>query len=159
MTAPLYPRALSARGAFVVVSRLPEDLAAYPTPVSCRSFVRSRLCSAWPSVAARSSTSPWWASRAATARPSSRNGSTSCSRRRKPSHARPAATTPKSGVPLSVGGLNEQSEVGLFEAGISQCGEMDALQSIIQPTVGCSLAWARRTVRISVRRSRSAWRS
>ncbi len=40
------------------------------------------------------------------------------------------------GVPLSVWGLNEQSEVGLFEAGISQCGEMDALQSIIQPTVG-----------------------
>ncbi len=40
------------------------------------------------------------------------------------------------GVPLSVWGLNEQSEVGLFEAGISQCGEMDALQPIIQPTVG-----------------------
>lgn len=40
------------------------------------------------------------------------------------------------GVPLSVWTLNEHSELGLFEAGISQCGEMDALQSIIQPTVG-----------------------
>lgn len=40
------------------------------------------------------------------------------------------------GVPLSVWALNEHSELGLFEAGISQCGEMDALQPIIQPTVG-----------------------
>ena len=40
------------------------------------------------------------------------------------------------GVPLSVWLLNEQSEVGLFEAGISQPGEMPALADIIQPTVG-----------------------
>ncbi|WP_295435684.1 bifunctional UDP-N-acetylmuramoyl-tripeptide:D-alanyl-D-alanine ligase/alanine racemase [uncultured Prevotella sp.] len=40
------------------------------------------------------------------------------------------------GVPLSVWLLNEQSEVGVFEAGISQPGEMDALRDIIQPTVG-----------------------
>lgn len=40
------------------------------------------------------------------------------------------------GVPLSVWFLNEQSEVGVFEAGISQPGEMDALRDIIQPTVG-----------------------
>ena len=40
------------------------------------------------------------------------------------------------GVPLSVWGLNEQSEVGVFEAGISMPGEMEALQSIVQPTVG-----------------------
>lgn len=40
------------------------------------------------------------------------------------------------GVPLSVWLLNEQSEVGVFEAGISQPGEMDALHDIIQPTVG-----------------------
>lgn len=40
------------------------------------------------------------------------------------------------GVPLSVWSLNEQSRLGLFEAGISECGEMDALQSIIQPTIG-----------------------
>ena len=40
------------------------------------------------------------------------------------------------GVPLSVWLLNEQSEVGLFEAGISQPGEMQALRDIIQPSIG-----------------------
>lgn len=40
------------------------------------------------------------------------------------------------GVPLSVWLINEQSEVGVFEAGISQPGEMEALRDIIQPTVG-----------------------
>jgi len=40
------------------------------------------------------------------------------------------------GVPLSVWLLNEQTDVALFEAGISQPGEMDALHDIIQPTIG-----------------------
>ena len=40
------------------------------------------------------------------------------------------------GVPLSVWLLGEQTEVGLFEAGISQPGEMQALRDIIQPTIG-----------------------
>lgn len=40
------------------------------------------------------------------------------------------------GVPLSVWLLNEHSELGIFEAGISEQGEMAALQSIIQPTIG-----------------------
>ena len=40
------------------------------------------------------------------------------------------------GVPLSVWLLNEQTEIGLFEAGISQMGEMEALHDIIQPTIG-----------------------
>ena len=40
------------------------------------------------------------------------------------------------GVPLSVLQLNKQSEVGVFEAGISQLGEMDKLESIIKPTIG-----------------------
>ena len=40
------------------------------------------------------------------------------------------------GVPLSVWLLNEQSQIGLFEAGISQPGEMAALRDIIQPTIG-----------------------
>ena len=40
------------------------------------------------------------------------------------------------GVPLSVWLLNEQTQVGLFEAGISQLGEMEALHDIIQPTIG-----------------------
>jgi alanine racemase len=40
------------------------------------------------------------------------------------------------GVPLSVWLLNDQTQVGLFEAGISQLGEMEALHDIIQPTIG-----------------------
>ena len=40
------------------------------------------------------------------------------------------------GVPLSVWGLDEQTEVGIFEAGISKPGEMDALADIIKPTIG-----------------------
>ena len=40
------------------------------------------------------------------------------------------------GVPLSVWLLNEQTEIGIFEAGISQPGEMAVLHDIIQPTIG-----------------------
>ena len=40
------------------------------------------------------------------------------------------------GVPLSVWLLNEHTEVGIFEAGISQMGEIDHLRDIIQPTIG-----------------------
>ena len=40
------------------------------------------------------------------------------------------------GVPLSVWLLNEKSQIGLFEAGISQPDEMAALRAIIQPTIG-----------------------
>ncbi len=40
------------------------------------------------------------------------------------------------GVPLSVWLLNEQTKVALFEAGISEPGEMLALHDIIQPTIG-----------------------
>jgi alanine racemase len=40
------------------------------------------------------------------------------------------------GVPLSVWLLNEQTQVGLFEAGISQPDEMASLADIIQPTIG-----------------------
>ncbi len=40
------------------------------------------------------------------------------------------------GVPLSVWLMNEQSELGIFEAGISEMGEMHALQNIIRPTIG-----------------------
>ncbi len=40
------------------------------------------------------------------------------------------------GVPLSVWLLNERSEVALFEAGISEPGEMKALRNIIQPNIG-----------------------
>lgn len=40
------------------------------------------------------------------------------------------------GVPLSVWLLNSRSEIGIFEAGISQPGEMPALRAIIQPNIG-----------------------
>ena len=40
------------------------------------------------------------------------------------------------GVPLSVWLLNNNSEVGIFEAGISMPNEMSALHDIIQPTIG-----------------------
>ena len=40
------------------------------------------------------------------------------------------------GVPLSVWLLNEESRIGIFEAGISEPGEMLALHDIIQPTIG-----------------------
>ena len=40
------------------------------------------------------------------------------------------------GVPLSVWLMNERTELALFEAGISEMGEMRSLQSIIRPTIG-----------------------
>jgi len=40
------------------------------------------------------------------------------------------------GVPLSVWQISEQHDLGIFEAGISNSGEMDKLEKIIQPTLG-----------------------
>ena len=40
------------------------------------------------------------------------------------------------GVPLSVWPMNEQHTLALFEAGISQPGEMERLARVIQPTIG-----------------------
>ncbi len=40
------------------------------------------------------------------------------------------------GVPLSVWQMNEQHNLGIFEAGISEVGEMEKLAKIIQPTIG-----------------------
>lgn len=40
------------------------------------------------------------------------------------------------GVPLSVCLLDEHSQVGIFEAGISKPDEMQALRAIVQPTIG-----------------------
>lgn len=40
------------------------------------------------------------------------------------------------GVPLSVWQMSQRHNLGIFEAGISQPGEMQALQAIIQPTIG-----------------------
>ena len=40
------------------------------------------------------------------------------------------------GVPLSVWQLDESADLGIFEAGISEMGEMAALQRMIKPTIG-----------------------
>ena len=40
------------------------------------------------------------------------------------------------GVPLSVWLMNDDNNLGIFEAGISQFGEMSNLQKIINPTIG-----------------------
>ncbi len=40
------------------------------------------------------------------------------------------------GVPLSVWQMSDQHNLAIFEAGISEPGEMDKLQAIIQPTIG-----------------------
>ncbi len=40
------------------------------------------------------------------------------------------------GVPLSVWQMNVNNELGVFEAGISQPGEMEKLEQIISPTIG-----------------------
>lgn len=56
-------------------------------------------------------------------------------------HAPSVVRSPRSynsqvGVPLSVWMLNAQSEVGIFEAGISEPREMSSLRHIIRPTLG-----------------------
>jgi alanine racemase len=48
----------------------------------------------------------------------------------------PRSYNSQTGVPLSVWQLNEQTELGIFEAGISLPGEMQRLEAIIQPTIG-----------------------
>lgn len=40
------------------------------------------------------------------------------------------------GVPLSVWAMNENTQLGIFEAGISEMHEMEHLEPIIQPTIG-----------------------
>ena len=48
----------------------------------------------------------------------------------------PRSYNSQTGVPLSVWQLNEQTELGIFEAGISFREEMERLAPIIQPTIG-----------------------
>ncbi|MBP6456670.1 MAG: bifunctional UDP-N-acetylmuramoyl-tripeptide:D-alanyl-D-alanine ligase/alanine racemase, partial [Chitinophagaceae bacterium] len=40
------------------------------------------------------------------------------------------------GVPLSVWQMNDEHSLGIFEAGISECNEMEVLEKIILPTEG-----------------------
>lgn len=48
----------------------------------------------------------------------------------------PGSYNSQLGVSLSVWGMNETHQVGLFEAGISKPGEMEKLRRILQPTLG-----------------------
>ena len=48
----------------------------------------------------------------------------------------PRSYNSQTGVPLSVWGLGEKTEVAIFEAAISQKNEMRALERIIKPTIG-----------------------
>jgi len=49
----------------------------------------------------------------------------------------PKSYNSQSGVPLSIWQMNEDHQLALIEAGISQSGEMDKLEKIIQPTSAC----------------------
>ena len=63
------------------------------------------------------------------------------------------------GVPLSVWELDATTELGIFEAGISQPDEMEHLEPIIRPSIGVLTKIGRPTRRISTpyskRRSRN----
>jgi UDP-N-acetylmuramoyl-tripeptide--D-alanyl-D-alanine ligase len=48
----------------------------------------------------------------------------------------PGSYNSQIGVPLSIWLLNKDSQIGIFEAGISQPGEMESLEQVIQPTIG-----------------------
>ncbi len=48
----------------------------------------------------------------------------------------PKSYNSQSGVPLSVWQINSQHTLGIFEAGISEPGEMQRLQKIIRPSIG-----------------------
>ncbi len=63
------------------------------------------------------------------------------------------------GVPLSVWQLNEEAELGIFEAGISEMGEVGALKRMIKPTIGILTNIAVPIRRISSHCRRNVWRS
>lgn len=48
----------------------------------------------------------------------------------------PRSYNSQTGVPLSVWQMDATADMAIFEAGISESGEMDALEKIIQPTIG-----------------------
>lgn len=48
----------------------------------------------------------------------------------------PKSYNSQTGVPLSVLNIDKDTQLGIFEAGISQLGEMTRLQAIIRPTIG-----------------------
>ena len=48
----------------------------------------------------------------------------------------PRSYNSQTGVPLSVWEMNEETELGIFEAGISQMGEMERIAPVIAPSIG-----------------------
>ena len=50
--------------------------------------------------------------------------------------ASPKSYNSQIGVPLSVWQMSDEHDVAVFEAGISEAGEMTALQRVIEPTIG-----------------------
>jgi alanine racemase len=48
----------------------------------------------------------------------------------------PKSYNSQTGVPLSVWQMNSHHELAIFEAGVSEPGEMEKLEQIIQPTIG-----------------------
>ncbi|MCQ2274237.1 MAG: bifunctional UDP-N-acetylmuramoyl-tripeptide:D-alanyl-D-alanine ligase/alanine racemase [Bacteroidales bacterium] len=50
--------------------------------------------------------------------------------------ASPRSYNSQIGVPLSVWQLGHNTQIGVFEAGISEVGEMDKLRRVINPTIG-----------------------
>lgn len=50
--------------------------------------------------------------------------------------ASPKSYNSQIGVPLSVWQMSDEQDIAIFEAGISQPGEMKALRHVIQPTIG-----------------------
>lgn len=50
--------------------------------------------------------------------------------------ASPKSYNSQIGVPLSVWNISDDNDIAVFEAGISEAGEMEALRSVIQPTIG-----------------------
>ncbi len=63
------------------------------------------------------------------------------------------------GVPLSVWQLDEQSELGIFEAGISMPDEMEYLEPVIRPTIGILTKIGEAHQEISLHCNRNARRS
>ena len=50
--------------------------------------------------------------------------------------ASPRSYNSQIGVPLSVWSMAQDDEIGIFEAGISEAGEMEYLRDVINPTIG-----------------------
>ncbi|WP_258102853.1 bifunctional UDP-N-acetylmuramoyl-tripeptide:D-alanyl-D-alanine ligase/alanine racemase [Marinoscillum sp. MHG1-6] len=48
----------------------------------------------------------------------------------------PKSYNSQMGVPISVWGMSEQNNLGIFEAGISSSGDMENLARVIQPSIG-----------------------